>query len=246
MARRGKLKVKKEFLPSDSWEHLKLKKKRLKASKNENYQKLQKQIKLLTANTEPSVNQSINVNMKSRPKHDTKNSNKRVREADRRRIRRLNSTICYLCRQNGHKISDCPTNSNHAQKNTTQCFICNSKSHNLSNCPRNKGKKGEITEYKFACCFVCKEQGHIANQCPKNPNGIYPRGGCCRTCGSKFHKQGECPSRDTVKQVSGESTHSDTRLNIMDTTSRDDDTQLNNEMVDNNHAKIKRKIVTFN
>ncbi|CAG8479416.1 4027_t:CDS:2 [Scutellospora calospora] len=114
----------------------------------------------------------------------------RVKSSEKRRLRRikgrLNTTICFGCRQVGHSVRDCPTAK---EQGIGICFTCGSAEHTSKSCKKSV-KLGD--KYKYAKCFVCNEQGHLSGQCPKNEKGLYPNGGACRFCGKVDHFAKDC------------------------------------------------------
>ncbi|KAG2181049.1 hypothetical protein INT43_008631 [Umbelopsis isabellina] len=103
----------------------------------------------------------------------------------RRAVQKMNSTICFACRKQGHAIKDCPEAKN---QNKGICYNCGSTEHSLKACrkPRSGNK------LPFAKCYVCDGTGHLAGQCPKNEKGMYPNGGSCRFCGKVDHLARDC------------------------------------------------------
>lgn len=101
-----------------------------------------------------------------------------------RKIDKEKSFTCFLCRQKGHSIKNCPK----AESDTAVdiCYHCGSNEHTTKNCATpNKS-------FSFATCFVCGVQGHLASACEKNDKGLYPDGGGCKYCGSTQHLMKDC------------------------------------------------------
>lgn len=129
-------------------------------------------------------------------KHDAELS-KAEREALKRRSRKQvtkeRKMDCFLCRQKGHSIANCPRNTTGKAESDmidgdigTICYKCGSLEHILAKCV----EKG--AGLPFSTCFVCKQKGHLAGQCPENEKGVYPNGGSCKYCGSVRHLASEC------------------------------------------------------
>lgn len=102
---------------------------------------------------------------------------------------------CFLCRQKGHSVQNCPRNTKE-QSDTIDmssmgsiCFRCGSLEHILSKCPQKINTKDPLP---FSTCFICKQKGHLVGQCPENEHGVYPNGGCCKFCGSVRHLASDC------------------------------------------------------
>ncbi|KAI8896076.1 hypothetical protein BC833DRAFT_507337, partial [Globomyces pollinis-pini] len=102
---------------------------------------------------------------------------------------------CFLCRQKGHSIANCPRNTSKSTDDIelaemgSICYNCGSLEHTLAKCDQRKDPKNPLP---FSSCFICKQKGHLAGQCPENEKGVYPNGGCCKFCGSVRHLAGDC------------------------------------------------------
>eukprot|EP01068_Selenidium_serpulae_P010070 Selendium_serpulae@DN5384_c0_g1_i10.p2 len=112
---------------------------------------------------------------------------------------------CLRCRQQGHRLVNCPMNETKAEGDVTeygitgQCFLCGKSGHRLKDCPQSgSGKTGALP---FAQCFLCGETGHIVANCPLNDAGIYPRGGACFHCGKNDHRKNDCPTMNQKEKV---------------------------------------------
>ncbi|KAJ3009242.1 hypothetical protein HKX48_008081 [Thoreauomyces humboldtii] len=116
-----------------------------------------------------------------------------LRRRTRRERNREKKMICYLCRNPGHSVGNCPkTNQTPSDPLAPTgppgiCYKCGSPDHTSSQC-RDKKIKG----YPFAHCYVCDTTGHIASACPDNERGMYPNGGSCKFCGSVRHFARDC------------------------------------------------------
>ncbi|VDN60001.1 unnamed protein product [Dracunculus medinensis] len=101
--------------------------------------------------------------------------------------KRENRRSCFYCRQNGHKLIECPEKCK-STVGTGVCFKCGSAEHTSVHC-----KRKDIRGFPYATCFICKQTGHLSRDCEFNPNGIYPDGGSCNLCGSQKHLKRDCP-----------------------------------------------------
>lgn len=125
-----------------------------------------------------------------------------LKRRSRREKQRERNMECFLCRQKGHSISNCPRNSSQTdgmiQEGTigSICYRCGSLEHTLNKCPQKKDSSIFLiyleNSLPFSTCFVCKQQGHLAGQCPQNEKGVYPNGGSCKFCGSVRHLSFQC------------------------------------------------------
>jgi zinc finger CCHC domain-containing protein 9 len=101
---------------------------------------------------------------------------KRRTRRERKKEHKMN---CFLCRQTGHSIKNCPRN-----QDENICYRCGSSCHILSKCEKQHDSKNPLP---FAFCFECKQKGHLIGQCLLNEKGLYPTGGNCEYCGSVRH-----------------------------------------------------------
>jgi zinc finger CCHC domain-containing protein 9 len=62
---------------------------------------------------------------------NNKNMNPLEKRRQRRALQKMNSTICFACRQQGHAIKDCPEAKN---QNKGICYNCGSTEHSLKAC----------------------------------------------------------------------------------------------------------------
>ncbi|KAJ2248864.1 hypothetical protein GGI13_004484 [Coemansia sp. RSA 455] len=121
------------------------------------------------------------------PKRNRSESSK-VKRAERRRLFRQidkeRNFTCFLCRQKGHSVKNCPK----AESGTAVdvCYHCGSADHTTKVCPTPS------KTFSFATCFVCGGQGHLSSACQKNDKGLYPNGGGCKYCGSTLHLMKDC------------------------------------------------------
>ncbi|KAJ2333115.1 hypothetical protein GGI00_002483 [Coemansia sp. RSA 2681] len=121
------------------------------------------------------------------PKRNRSESSK-VKRAERRRLFRQidkeRNFTCFLCRQMGHSVKNCPK----AESGTAVdvCYHCGSADHTTKVCPTPS------KTFSFATCFVCGGQGHLSSACQKNEKGLYPNGGGCKYCGSTSHLMKDC------------------------------------------------------
>lgn len=126
--------------------------------------------------------------------------------------------ICYLCRQSGHTVGNCPNSGKESSNNQELlCYKCGSTEHSLSACPKRNSSK----ELPFATCFLCKEKGHLVSGCPQNKKGIYVNGGSCRYCGGRDHLATACPEKKKKNKINNtqeeDNTDIDDLLDIQDT-----------------------------
>ena len=92
---------------------------------------------------------------------------KHERETLKRRSRKQKAKErkmeCYLCRQKGHSISNCPRNNGHEAKesfihsaeSSSICYRCGSLEHILQKCDQKHNSKDPLP---FSTCFVCKQK----------------------------------------------------------------------------------------
>tara|TARA_B100000795_G_scaffold259397_1_gene234335 strand:- start:103 stop:1137 length:1035 start_codon:yes stop_codon:yes gene_type:complete len=109
--------------------------------------------------------------------------------------------VCLRCRQEGHKMSDCPMMrgggpASQGRKVAVSCYNCGGNSHRASHCRKEKIGNG----FSFATCFICGTKGHLASQCDINKQGMYPNGGGCRVCGNNQHLVKDCPEKKSKKK----------------------------------------------
>ncbi|KAJ2853157.1 Zinc finger CCHC domain-containing protein 9, partial [Coemansia asiatica] len=107
------------------------------------------------------------------PKRHRSENAKNKRNEKRREFRKIEKEknfTCFLCRQKGHSVKNCPKAS---EAQVGVCYRCGSDEHTTKDCS-TRGKS-----FAFATCFVCGGQGHLASKCEKNDKGLYPDGGGC-------------------------------------------------------------------
>ncbi|KAH7108027.1 hypothetical protein BKA62DRAFT_4092 [Auriculariales sp. MPI-PUGE-AT-0066] len=117
---------------------------------------------------------------------------------------RLESTVCFACRQKGHAAADCPDsnlvldndkdvgNTAAARPATGICYRCGATNYSLKRCRKPENPDDPLP---FATCFVCKRKGHLAGKCGQNSKGVYPKGGSCVLCGKTSHLAKDCQLR---------------------------------------------------
>jgi hypothetical protein len=100
---------------------------------------------------------------------------------------RATSMQCFVCKQTGHLVKDCPI----AQANgrTDMCFQCGQPGHWASACPRRLPK---------GVCYNCGDAGHMAPACPQRPASTanLPQGHIrCYSCQQYGHTANNCPAK---------------------------------------------------
>ena len=67
--------------------------------------------------------------------------------------------LCYACRREGHKISECPNKGNISSR-PTQVQVSKKIQHEKAN------------KIKSRLCYTCRRKGHLSKDCPK---GNFPK-----------------------------------------------------------------------
>lgn len=120
-------------------------------------------------------------------------------EPRRPRPQKPRALICRYCKEEGHKISECPAvrcrrcgYRGHLDKDCTTkiCEHCGKRGHMIDDCYSFKctrcGKRGHLADdcTETIECRYCKEEGHMVRECPNIR---------CHNCGDN-HFSNECPS----------------------------------------------------
>ncbi|KAJ3273442.1 hypothetical protein HDV01_004512 [Terramyces sp. JEL0728] len=138
-------------------------------------------------------------------KHDsllTKAERDALKRRSRREKAKEKKMNCFLCRQKGHSVANCPRNTQRTIDDIQLselgniCFRCGSLEHTLAKCDKKPDPKNPLP---YSTCFICKQSGHLVGQCPENDRGIYPNGGCCKFCGSVRHLAKDCKPMEQEK-----------------------------------------------
>ncbi|EDV26546.1 Zinc finger CCHC domain-containing protein 9 [Trichoplax sp. H2] len=179
-----------------------------------------------------------NKNKSKRPDPGSKMKMHHIGKADQAKLQKK-KTVCFKCRQPGHKVSKCKAESGNSSEKI--CFKCGSSNHSLYQCTQYDQSRRD-DPLPFAKCFICQGVGHLSKSCPDNPRGLYPLGGSCKLCGSVEHFHRDCPMRHKEEE-------SELKLRVLNSTvSADDDGMVTiSKSIKTNFSKAKGrpKIVRF-